>query len=45
VIKEQHVWGVANEWGEKAGKWGQGAKAFKEEGEGKGRKSGTGDET
>lgn len=28
VIREQHVWGVAEEWGEKAGQWGQGAKAF-----------------
>lgn len=28
VIKEQHVWGVADEWGEKAGKWGAGSKAF-----------------
>jgi protein AFG1 len=28
VIKEQHVWGVAEEWGGRAGKWGQGTKAF-----------------
>lgn len=28
VIKEQHVWGVADEWGKKAGKWGEGSKAF-----------------
>ncbi|WWC73699.1 uncharacterized protein I206_107671 [Kwoniella pini CBS 10737] len=28
VIKEQHVWGVADEWGAKAGKWGKGAKAY-----------------
>jgi protein AFG1 len=28
VIREQHVWGVAEEWGEKAGQCGQGAKAF-----------------
>jgi protein AFG1 len=27
IIKEQHVWGVADEWGGKAGKWGQGSKA------------------
>ncbi|OCF33532.1 AFG1-family ATPase [Kwoniella heveanensis BCC8398] len=27
-IKEQHVWGVVDEWGKKAGKWGQGAKAY-----------------
>lgn len=27
-IREQHVWGVADEWSPKAGKWGQGAKAF-----------------
>nr|XP_019043548.1 AFG1-family ATPase [Kwoniella bestiolae CBS 10118]OCF22478.1 AFG1-family ATPase [Kwoniella bestiolae CBS 10118] len=29
VIKEQHMWGVVDEWGAKAGKWGQGAKAYK----------------
>ncbi|WVQ74984.1 hypothetical protein IAR50_004592 [Cryptococcus sp. DSM 104548] len=28
VIKEQHVWGVADEWGKGAGRWGQGVKAF-----------------
>ena len=28
MIKEQHVWGVAEEWGAKAGKWGEGSKAF-----------------
>lgn len=28
-IREQHVWGVADEWGKKAGKWGEGAKAFR----------------
>lgn len=28
IIKEQHVWGVTDEWGKKAGKWGEGAKAF-----------------
>lgn len=33
VIKEKHVWGVVDEWGEKAGKWGKGTKAFKKEGE------------
>jgi protein AFG1 len=27
IIKEQHVWGIADEWGGKAGKWGQGSKA------------------
>nr|XP_031857709.1 uncharacterized protein CI109_006869 [Kwoniella shandongensis]KAA5524781.1 hypothetical protein CI109_006869 [Kwoniella shandongensis] len=27
-LKEQHVWGVADEWGEKAGKWGKGVRAF-----------------
>ncbi|WRT69692.1 uncharacterized protein IL334_006682 [Kwoniella shivajii] len=27
VIKEQHMWGVADEWGEKAGHWGKGVKA------------------
>lgn len=36
IIKEQHVWGVADEWGGKAGKWGQGSKAH----ESGGRKSG-----
>ncbi|WWC92798.1 uncharacterized protein L201_007757 [Kwoniella dendrophila CBS 6074] len=30
VIKEQHMWGVVDEWGEKAGKWGKGAKAYGE---------------
>jgi protein AFG1 len=39
VIKEQHVWGVADEWGGKAGKWGKGSKAFKQEDE-DGSKSG-----
>ncbi|WVR08057.1 hypothetical protein IAU60_005103 [Kwoniella sp. DSM 27419] len=34
IIKEHHVWGVADEWGEKTGKWGQGVKAF-ENGKGK----------
>lgn len=29
-IKEVHAWGVEDAWGPKAGKWGQGAKAFKE---------------
>lgn len=29
IIKEEHVWGVADEWGEKAGKWGKGPKAYK----------------
>ncbi|ORY34742.1 AFG1-like ATPase-domain-containing protein [Naematelia encephala] len=28
VISEHHVWGVTEEWGDKAGKWGKGAKAF-----------------
>ncbi|TYJ52950.1 hypothetical protein B9479_006419 [Cryptococcus floricola] len=28
VIKEQHVWGVADEWGKGAGRWGQGVKAY-----------------
>jgi hypothetical protein len=28
VIGEKHVWGVVDEWGAKAGKWGKGAKAF-----------------
>lgn len=31
VIKEKHVWGVVDEWGEKAGKWGKGSKAFESE--------------
>lgn len=29
IIKEEHVWGVAEEWGEKAGNWGKGSKAYK----------------
>ena len=28
VIGEKHVWGVVDGWGEKAGKWGKGPKAF-----------------
>ncbi|KAK8849679.1 hypothetical protein IAR55_005014 [Kwoniella newhampshirensis] len=28
-LKEQHVWGVADEWGQKAGHWGKGASAFR----------------
>jgi protein AFG1 len=32
VIKEQHVWGVADEWGDKAGKWGKGTDAFNADG-------------
>lgn len=28
VIHENHVWGVKEEWGPKAGQWGKGAKAF-----------------
>ena len=28
VIKEVHAWGVADTWGKKAGKWGEGSKAF-----------------
>ncbi|OWZ77983.1 AFG1-family ATPase [Cryptococcus neoformans Bt85] len=27
-INEQHIWGVVDEWGEKAGRWGRGVKAF-----------------
>lgn len=27
VIAEDHVWGVREDWGKKAGAWGQGAKA------------------
>ncbi|WWC95825.1 hypothetical protein V866_002691 [Kwoniella sp. B9012] len=30
-IKEQHMWGVVDEWGEKAGKWGKGVKAYETE--------------
>ncbi|KAJ9116379.1 hypothetical protein QFC22_004820 [Naganishia vaughanmartiniae] len=29
VIGEEHVWGVRDNWGKKAGEWGQGAKAKK----------------
>lgn len=39
-IKEQHMWGVADEWGNKAGQWGKGAKAF--EGSDRGEKKGKG---
>jgi protein AFG1 len=28
VIKEHHMWGVTEEWGDRAGKWGKGVKAF-----------------
>ena len=28
VIKEHHVCGVVDEWGENAGRWGKGSKAF-----------------
>ncbi|OCF73208.1 AFG1-family ATPase [Kwoniella mangroviensis CBS 8886] len=30
-IKEQHMWGVVDEWGEKAGKWGKGVKGYETE--------------
>ncbi|GAA5930259.1 hypothetical protein JCM3775_004343 [Rhodotorula graminis] len=30
VLREEHVWGV-REWGKKAGRWGQGAKAYEGE--------------
>jgi protein AFG1 len=29
IIKEEHVWGVADEWGDKAGKWGKGPRVYK----------------
>ncbi|GAA5827955.1 hypothetical protein JCM11251_005665 [Rhodosporidiobolus azoricus] len=32
-IKEDHVWGVIESWGKKAGRWGKGARAYEEEGE------------
>ncbi|GAA5999954.1 uncharacterized protein JCM10292_003554 [Rhodotorula paludigena] len=28
VLREEHVWGVREDWGKKAGKWGKGAKAY-----------------
>ncbi|GAA6063760.1 hypothetical protein JCM10212_002712 [Sporobolomyces blumeae] len=28
TIKEDHVWGVREDWGKKAGRWGQGAAAY-----------------
>ena len=28
IIKEQHMWGVEDTWGEKAGRWGKGARAY-----------------
>lgn len=31
VIKETHAWGVVDSWGKKAGRWGQGAKAYEGE--------------
>lgn len=31
VLREEHVWGVREDWGKKAGKWGQGAKAYEKE--------------
>ncbi|EAL20923.1 hypothetical protein CNBE2840 [Cryptococcus deneoformans B-3501A] len=27
-IHEQHIWGVVDQWGEKAGRWGRGVRAF-----------------
>ncbi|KAE8542517.1 hypothetical protein D1P53_001296 [Cryptococcus gattii VGV] len=27
-INEQHIWGVVDEWGEKAGRWGRGVRVF-----------------
>ncbi|GAA5899369.1 uncharacterized protein JCM6883_005198 [Sporobolomyces salmoneus] len=30
-VKEEHFWGVSEEWGKKAGKWGKGAAAYREE--------------
>lgn len=27
-INEQHIWGVVDEWGEKAGRWGRGVGVF-----------------
>ncbi|BGP12176.1 hypothetical protein JCM10213_004742 [Rhodosporidiobolus nylandii] len=31
-IREEHVWGVIESWGKKAGRWGRGAKAYEEDG-------------
>jgi protein AFG1 len=31
VLKEDHFWGVREDWGKKAGKWGKGASAFTDE--------------
>ncbi|PWN51519.1 hypothetical protein IE53DRAFT_47792 [Violaceomyces palustris] len=31
VLSEAHVWGVREDWGKKAGAWGQGAKVFTKE--------------
>ena len=28
VLREEHVWGVRDDWGKKAGRWGKGAKAY-----------------
>lgn len=32
VLSEAHVWGVREDWGKKAGRWGKGARAYEEEG-------------
>ncbi|BGP36208.1 hypothetical protein JCM10449v2_000106 [Rhodotorula kratochvilovae] len=31
VLREEHIWGVREDWGKKAGRWGKGARAFEEE--------------
>ncbi|BGP21193.1 hypothetical protein JCM10295v2_000064 [Rhodotorula toruloides] len=33
VLSEAHVWGVREDWGKKAGRWGKGARAYEEGGE------------
>jgi len=28
VLREEHIWGVREDWGKKAGEWGKGASAY-----------------
>ncbi|KAG7098402.1 hypothetical protein E1B28_000361 [Marasmius oreades] len=34
ILYDHHVWGVRDDWGKRAGKWGKGAKAYEESGSG-----------
>lgn len=31
ILREEHIWGVRDDWGKKAGRWGQGARAYEGE--------------